>query len=331
MTLVPEINLIEEDGLEVARGNKAAFTEVLEINEDQKDIRFEITLPGTFETDNVRFAYKLENYDKEWRESDRNSVTYTHLGGGTYTFKYRASLDGETWVDGRSELVLQKEYYLWRHPAILGLLIVLGAAFLLTIYWLRVRSIKRTALLRTEYEKRIAGVEMAALRAQMNPHFMFNSLNAIKTYILKERSKEASLYLTKFSQLMRAVLRNSKEQLITLEEELHALNLYIELEMLRFSDGFEYRIDIEEGIDSENTLVPPLLIQPYVENAIRHGLLPKPGEPKVLGIAVKPVNGSQIIISITDNGVGREASAAKKETERPERPVPGHVDHERSY
>ncbi len=153
---------------------------------------------------------------------------------------------------------------------------------------------------------------MAALRAQMNPHFMFNSLNAIKTYILKENPKAASEYLTKFSQLMRAVLKNSKEKLITLEEELHALKLYIELEMLRFTDDFDWDMKIDPRIKSDQVMIPPLLLQPYVENAIRHGLLPKQEGARHLNIEIRPVDDGRIEILIIDSGIGRIAAGASK-------------------
>ena len=207
---------------------------------------------------------------------------------------------------------IEKSYPLWGHPAIITTLVLLGLGFIAVIFALRVRSIQRTARLKTEYETRIAGIEMAALRAQMNPHFMFNSLNAIKTYILKENPKAASEYLTKFSQLMRAVLKNSKEKLITLEEELYALKLYIELEMLRFTGDFDWDMKLDSSVDPNHVMIPPLLLQPYVENAIRHGLLPKREGKRYLEIVIRKMGEERIEILIVDTGIGRDAAASNK-------------------
>src|SRR6188508_2969786 len=116
-------------------------------------------------------------------------------------------------------------------------------------------------------------MEMQALRAQMNPHFMFNSLNSINNFILKNDPDNASDYLTKFSRLMRLILDNSRSEWVLLENELKALQLYIELEAVRFDNAFKYSMEVTKDVDPETMMVPPLIIQPYVENAIWHGLL----------------------------------------------------------
>jgi LytS/YehU family sensor histidine kinase len=147
---------------------------------------------------------------------------------------------------------------------------------------------------------------MAALRAQMNPHFLFNALNSIKSFILKEDKREASRYLTKFSKLMRIILKNSKQKFISLSEELDALQLFIEFEEMRFSKKFLYEITVAGNIDKEDMYLPPLLIQPFVENAIWHGLLHKADQGK-LKIDVKRQN-KLLKITVSDNGIGREKS-----------------------
>ncbi len=116
---------------------------------------------------------------------------------------------------------------------------------------------------------------MQALRAQMNPHFIFNSLNSINRYIVKSDQATASLYLTRFAKLIRLILDNSNNKFITLSNELQALSLYMEMESIRFEKKFSYTIECDDNINTESIFVPPLIIQPYVENAIWHGLLHK--------------------------------------------------------
>lgn len=123
--------------------------------------------------------------------------------------------------------------------------------------------------------KDLATSQLTALRAQMNPHFIFNALNSIQQYILTGNVDQANKYLSKFSRLQRDVLNNSDQNFISLEKEIEMLNLYLELEQLRFNENFEYHIIVSEDIDSTELLIPPMILQPFVENAIWHGLMSK--------------------------------------------------------
>ncbi|MCO5935896.1 histidine kinase [Mucilaginibacter sp. RB4R14] len=163
----------------------------------------------------------------------------------------------------------------------------------------------------TDFEHRIAETEMTALRAQMNPHFIFNCLNSIKLYTLENDSQTASEYLTVFSQLIRLVLENSQSEKVTLQKELETLRLYIQLEAMRFKNKVRYQINVDPAIDQQFTDIPPLLLQPYVENAIWHGLMHKK-EGGIIKIDVAQPSEHLLHIEITDNGVGRELAAAYK-------------------
>src|SRR5690606_25820377 len=126
--------------------------------------------------------------------------------------------------------------------------------------------------------QQLAKSEMKALRNQMNPHFIFNAINSIQHYVLTNERELANRYLVKFSKLMRNILELSKEELITLTEELETARLYLEIESLRFNNAFGFTIGCESGIDPSSIKLPPLLVQPFIENAIWHGLLLKEGE-----------------------------------------------------
>lgn len=173
--------------------------------------------------------------------------------------------------------------------------------------WLSQRT--RNQLLRSIKES-----ELRTLRSQINPHFIFNSLNSIKAYILKDRQLEASEYLTDFSTLMRAILQQSKEKFITLTDELETTLLYVKLENLRFEDGFIFNFSIDESIDTDEILIPPMLFQPYLENAIKHGLMSK-NQDRILSLSIIQKDKNSIFITIDDNGIGREqASLQRKNT-----------------
>jgi len=154
-----------------------------------------------------------------------------------------------------------------------------------------------------ENVKKLAELEMQMLRTQMNPHFIFNSLNSINLFILQNKKNDATEYLTKFSRLVRMILQNSQNAVITLEEELNALKLYLELEMLRFDHRFSFRLKIEEDVDISMIKVPPLIVQPFVENAVWHGLMPKEST-GLLEIEITE-EANTLVVKVSDDGVGR--------------------------
>lgn len=165
---------------------------------------------------------------------------------------------------------------------------------------------------RTIYEKRIAEVEMLALRSQMNPHFLFNSLNTIEYFVLKGEDEKATRYLANFSRLLRLTLNHSNEEAVRLSEELMGLRLYLELEATRFGDEFQYTLEVDAAIDQDGVLLPPLLLQPFVENAIWHGLRQSEQRNKRLWIRLLMLDEQTLRFEIEDNGIGRRQAADLK-------------------
>ena len=159
-----------------------------------------------------------------------------------------------------------------------------------------------------EFSRRVSDVEMKALLAQMNPHFIFNSLRSINDFIQRNKTSLASEYLIKFSKLMRAILENSRKKEIVLSDEIEMLKLYMELESQRMEHPFEYQFEIDTSLEVDNAMIPPMLFQPIVENAIWHGLAPMNKQGKIF-IRIKKEN-EMIICEVEDDGVGRVASGA---------------------
>jgi len=169
---------------------------------------------------------------------------------------------------------------------------------------------KNDQIKEAHFRQEMSELEMKALRAQINPHFMFNCMNSINVMILEGQMEKASLYLTKFSRLIRMILENSETDQVTLENELAMLEAYIQLEELRFHEKINYKISVDEQIEPENTLLPSMILQPFVENAIWHGLIHKKEKTKSrISINVKQEDG-QLCCTIEDNGVGREKAKA---------------------
>jgi LytS/YehU family sensor histidine kinase len=162
----------------------------------------------------------------------------------------------------------------------------------------------------SEMNRTISELTQANLRQQMNPHFIFNTLNSIQYYMYQHDKLATNNYLTKFTSLMRKVLENSQHTSVTIKDELEALNLYLELETLRFKDKFSYKITIDEDIDPLLFRVPTMLIQPYVENSICHGMIP--GETKGELKIDLTLENDHITCTIEDNGIGRDAAQKRK-------------------
>jgi sensor histidine kinase YesM len=160
------------------------------------------------------------------------------------------------------------------------------------------------------FKRQLAEMEMSALRSQMNPHFIFNSLNSIRYQILKNDYDNAATYLTRFSKLLRYILQNSREHTVSLAEEIEVNQLYLQLESLRFDQGLEFELSVQEGIDITEIIIPPMLLQPYVENAVKHGLVPSKNEKKKLIITIL-ASDNGYVFSIEDNGIGRKAAGKR--------------------
>ena len=261
---------------------------------------------------NITYQYQLDGSDKDWvNNAEQRKVRFNFLSPGKYNFKVRASRDGINWTSSGNTIALIIHPAFWQTGWFKLLHVLIAAGLVYYLIWQRIHKIKEREKLQRQYEKRIAEVEMSSLRAQMNPHFMFNSLNSINNFILKNDPENASGYLTKFSRLMRLILDNSRSEWVVLEDELKALELYIELEALRFDNTFEHRIEITQDVDVKEVIVPPMIIQPYVENAIWHGLIHRKEPGGKLDIQIWRNNG-MLNIEIEDNGIGREEAKRRK-------------------
>ena len=178
----------------------------------------------------------------------------------------------------------------------------------LSYWWYKTLAERRKR--KERFQRQLAEYEIKALRAQMNPHFIFNSLNSIKLLIQNKQEEEAITYLSKFSKLIRKVLQLSERQDISLSEELEIAKLYLNMEKLRFEDSFNFEIHVDENVDPSFVSVPPMIFQPYLENAIWHGLLHLESEGQLCLRIEQRQNGWYCIID--DNGIGREKAQVLK-------------------
>jgi len=195
---------------------------------------------------------------------------------------------------------------LWMRITLIALI---GALLAIVLTFLIYRNLTKRKVKKSELNKRLRELELIAIRAQMNPHFMYNCLNSIQNLVQKGENEKAHLYLSKFAMLIRHVLNTSKKEEVSLDEELKTIGEYIDLEKLRFD--FDYELTIEQGIDPVSLFLPPMLLQPLVENALLHGLLPK-SEDRRLNIVIQKEN-RHICIRISDNGIGLRAAQQRNQ------------------
>lgn len=251
----------------------------------------------------VNYLYKLSD-EKEWTEIGHTpEIAFNHIAPGTYQLAI-ACYDNLGNVQ-ETQLVVD---ILARPPftksavfyVLLGILIT-GTAFAVHRYILKKQQAEE------RYKRKLRDSEMQTLRAQMNPHFMFNTLNSINSYIIQNKTQDASKYLTSFARLMRNILDNSRQQTIPLKKEIQTLELYLELESARLEHTFEYRVVIAEGIDPYLLEVPPTLVQPFVENAIWHGILGRKHDGRI-SISFEMKDAETLHIIVEDNGIGRQKS-----------------------
>lgn len=255
----------------------------------------------------LRYQYRMEGIDTEWITTYVPEVQYPDLAPGSYTFQVRAlHADGTPSTSPATvRFVIHPPWWRTWWFYVLATLTGGGLTALVVGYIVRNRRQKE------QLSRQIVESEQMALRAQMNPHFVFNALNSIQHFITMEDELSANYYLTRFSKLMRQVLENSKHSFITLQEEIDTLQLYLELEKLRFDSKFSYRIDLAPDVNDYDTEIPSMIIQPFLENAIWHGLMPKQGE--ALLTLTFEVEEDGLRCTIEDNGIGRSAAAAHQQ------------------
>ncbi len=284
----------------------------LSVDHKKKYITFDYIGISLSNPNSVRYKFMLEGFDQDWSPpTDATFATYSNLPPGKYTFMVVACNKNNVWNTVPATFSFEIMPPFWMTWWFFVLCFVFTAAIIWLLYRWRVSSIKRKHhTQQLEYKSKLLVLEHQTLNASMNRHFVFNALNSIQYYITKENKTMASKYLSSFARLIRKNLDSSLSTFVPLSEEIERLELYLELEHMRLENKFDYRIEIEGDIDTESIEIPPMMLQPYIENSIWHGILPmqKPG---TIVIKVKEL-GDEIMFSIEDNGIGIEASMEKK-------------------
>lgn len=266
--------------------------------------RLDISFTGiNYSISPIIYSYKLEGADSSWTISRVNDIAIQNLPNGNYKFKLRTKRLTSDWsTPVEVEIVVLAT--VWEHPLFY---FVIGL-FLIGIVFLMILQQKNMQLKQQEVTHQMIVLEQKSLQAMMNPHFIFNSLGSIQNYMLNNKSYEAGIYLSQFARLIRQNLNAIDTSMINLQEEVNRVKNYLDLEKLRLGDKFDYAISISEAIDSEEVFIPSMIIQPFVENAIWHGITNLEDKGSVFITFELHIKNSLRII-VEDSGIGVENSA----------------------
>ncbi|HLN53987.1 MAG TPA: histidine kinase [Lentimicrobium sp.] len=257
---------------------------------------------------NLKYKYRLYGINNYWSITLNSQVDYSFLPPGNYRFEVMA-INSE-WQNNEPVFInIVIGYPFWQTWWFLMIIFLLSILFIFLVVKYSAQRIRKRHQLQNDIYK----YRQEALIKQMDPHFVFNTLNSIQSFIMRNDSVASSQYLTKFSRLMRLILNNSQKQAITLREEIESLNLYMEIESMRFTRKFSYSIAVETGIDTDLILIPAFIIQPFIENSIWHGIM---GLEKEGNIYVEfHKHEDYLVVLIEDNGIGRKQAEAGKQTQ----------------
>ena len=331
--LVTPKNLIEFDKtkLIINKTPSPIYITKIEVNDVEKDLKKNPSIELSYDENRIdihfeslnykslgeiNYKYRLLDIDTSWQNTTQTAVSFYALPPDNYTFEVKAQNEDRFWSKPATYSFKINPPF-WLTWWFIGFEVVFIILVLMIIFKYRETQllIKSKNLQRiAENEKKIMELELRALKSQMNPHFIFNTLNSIQHFISSNNFKDSNRYITNFSKLIRMVLNQSDKSYITLREETEMLNLYLSLEQVRFSNEFEFIINLDDNIDLDFDKIPPMLLQPFVENAIWHGLMNKNEKGQ---IEIKfSIDGDYLLCTVKDNGIGRVAAEEIKATRK---------------
>lgn len=270
-------------------------------NGERDNIAIDFALHDYVNQEHVNYQYRLLPTQKQWTSTKTKTLNFNNLDPKMHTLEVMAT-------DQHGNTNITKQYLeivpAWWETLLAKIsFTMLGLFGLYLVFAYSKNRVRKKEQAKAQQEKRVAGLELQALRSQMNPHFVHNSLNAIQYFIQRNEVELSENYLSKFSQLIRLFFEYSRRQNITIEEELVLLKNYLEIEQLRFEEKLHYKIEVDESIDQEEQLIPSMLLQPIVENAVNHGVFHKPNGGSV-NIQFIYIDNSTYKVLVVDDGIG---------------------------
>ncbi|HET8963684.1 MAG TPA: histidine kinase, partial [Chitinophagales bacterium] len=273
---------------------------------NQNNIKINFIAIGYKNAGKMKYRYKMMGLDTNWIYTSTREVQYTTLPANSYTFVLNVLKDDGTWSANKIVVHFDISLPFWKKWWFMLMAFVFSTSIIFYFFKYRLKRIQQRREKIDNLNKTLVSLKLKALRAQMNPHFTFNVMNSIQHFIANNDGEAANRYLSRFSKLLRLILNNSEKNMIPIADEIKALELYLDLEAMRFEERFEYQIIVDQSIDILETEIPSMLIQPYVENSIKHGIL-NLNKPGILKITIEKQD-HLLKCVIEDNGIGRSSS-----------------------
>ncbi len=273
---------------------------------DQNNIKVNFTGVGFKNAGQLNYRYKMVGLDTTWTYTKSREIQFTTLPTSDYTLIINVMNHDKSWSTNGAVVRFNISMPFWKEWWFELGVIILGAYIMFLLIRFRLRRVEQRKEKISDLNKILMNLKLKALRAQMNPHFTFNVMNSIQHFIATNDGEAANRYLSRFSKLIRLILNNSEKSVVPIADEIKALELYLELEVMRFEERFEYKINVDKSIDVLEVEIPSMLIQPYVENSIKHGIL-NLGRRGVIQIDIQK-HDKFLKCIIEDNGVGRSSS-----------------------
>lgn len=290
--------------------DRIADTAHLVIPYNNKRIRFEFAAISYRSAGDITYRYRMLGLDSTWRETRETVLEYPDLPSGDYEWQLMAVNKFGT----ESRLLhvpVKVGIQFWKKPGVIIAAWLLSLALLWLLIFRRIARIRRRQQEKELLAQRISELESTALKSQMNPHFIFNCLSSVQQFIISGNTVESNKYISGLARLIRTTLHNSSKSFVSLKDEVDYLSSYLSLEKMRFKEKIDYNLVVDPSIDPLNVLIPPMLIQPYVENALQHGLRNKTAGKGLITIKMNKEPG-MLVVTVEDNGVGRSATTANK-------------------
>lgn len=286
------------------------ITPTIDLSNNQNLIQFKFIGISFQNSERVNYRYKLTGLDNNWKVTTSNTIQYDFLPPGKYSFFIESRINNGEWNAAKNSVsfVINPPFYDRWWFLLLVVLILYAIIYFAVRY--RISQITTREKMKAEFENRLLVSELKTLRLQMNPHFIFNSLNSIQYFFSNNEPDIAVKYVSKFSKLIRMILENSRRETISLEEEITSLQLYLEIEEIRFDYNFCFEIICDQQLNTNSIEIIPMIIQPFVENAIIHGVRPKKKNGKITLSFLQ--EGDDLLVWVDDNGIGREESERRK-------------------
>lgn len=298
-TVAPRIHISD------VRANNTSITSfhAPELSPQEDEIEFHFTGISFSDPANIIYKYKLTGVDDEWNFTKNRNVRYPKIKDGKYKFEVFAINSDNTHSLRSATFAFSILAPFYKEAWFIYSMVILVPSLLASLFYLRINNLKKKEKEKAAFEHRIIESRLQALRCQMNPHFIFNSINAIQYFVIRNDKESAQTYLSKFASLVRRVLENSDIDSVTLERELETLQLYLDIEHVRHKKEFKLFINCCSTVDLGQTRIPPMLLQPFIENAVKHGL--SHVENPELIIEIKHGDGEDTLhVIIEDNGPG---------------------------